>query len=44
MKLYGVLHGRLWIKELEDLEGKEKAPIKWRDYEIKTLVAIRGEM
>ena len=25
-------------------EGEEEAPIKWRDYEIETLIAIRGEM
>jgi hypothetical protein len=30
--------------ELGDLEGEEEAPIKWRDYEIETLIAIRGEM
>ena len=29
---------------LEDSEGEEEAPIKWRDYEIETLIAIRGEM
>jgi hypothetical protein len=30
--------------ELGDSEGEEEAPIKWRDYEIETLIAIRGEM
>ncbi len=30
--------------DLEDSEGEEEAPIKWRDYEIETLIAIRGEM
>ena len=30
--------------ELGDSEGEEDAPIKWRDYEIQTLIAIRGEM
>ena len=30
--------------ELGDLEGEEDVPIKWRDYEIETLIAIRGEM
>ena len=29
---------------LGDSEGEEDAPIKWRDYEIETLIAIRGEM
>jgi hypothetical protein len=30
--------------ELEDSEGEEEAPIKWRDYKIATLIAICGEM
>ena len=30
--------------ELGDSEGEEEAPIKWRDYEIETLIAICGEM
>ena len=30
--------------DLGDSEGEEEAPIKWRDYEIETLIAIRGEM
>jgi hypothetical protein len=30
--------------ELGDSEGEEEAPIKWRDYEIETLIAIRCEM
>ena len=30
--------------ELEDSEGEEEIPIKWRDYEIETLIVIRGEM
>ena len=30
--------------ELGDSEGEEEAPINWRDYEIETLIAIRGEM
>ena len=30
--------------ELGDLEGEEETPIKWRNYEIETLIAIRGEM
>ena len=30
--------------ELGDLEGEEETPIKWRDYEIETLIAICGEM
>ena len=29
---------------LGDLEAEEDAPIKWRDYEIETPIAIRGEM
>jgi hypothetical protein len=29
---------------LGDSEGEEEALIKWRDYEIETLIAIRGEM
>ena len=30
--------------ELEDSEGEEEVPIKWRNYDIKTIIAIRGEM
>ena len=29
---------------LGDSEGEEEAQIKWRDYEIETLIAICGEM
>ena len=27
-----------------DSEDEEEAPIKWRDYEIENIIAIRGEM
>ena len=30
--------------ELGDSEGEEEVPIKWRDYEIETLIAICGEI
>lgn len=30
--------------ESGDLEGEEEAPMKWRDYEIETLIVIRGGM
>ena len=30
--------------ELGDLEGEEEAPIKWRDYNIKTLIVIYDEI
>ena len=30
--------------ELGDSEGEEEASIKWRNYEIETLIAVRGEM
>ena len=30
--------------ELEDSEGEEDTPIGWRDYDIQTLIAIRGEI
>ena len=30
--------------DLRDSEGEEEAPVKWRDYEIETLIAIRGVM
>jgi hypothetical protein len=37
-------NARIEEVELVDLEGEEEAPIKWRDYEIETLIVIRGEM
>ena len=30
--------------DLGDSEGEKVAPIKWRDYEIETLIVIRGEI
>lgn len=30
--------------ELVDLESEEESPIKWRDYEIETVITICGEM
>ena len=30
--------------KLGDSEGEDKASIKWRDYDIETLIAIRGKM
>lgn len=30
--------------ELGDLEGEEETPTKWRDYDIRTLIAICGKM
>ena len=29
-------------KGIRDMEGENEVPIKWQDYEINTLVAIRG--
>ena len=29
--------------KLRDLEGEEETPIKWRDFKIETLIAIRSD-
>lgn len=35
---------KIYKIELVDLEGDEETPIKWRDFEIETLVAVQNGM